>query len=64
MKKQKLKEITKGDIEKICREQEGCATCPLLLSSYKRNIRCMKDEDIKIWDIEKAYKLLNEEFDV
>ena len=53
-----IKELTNGQSKDICNKVNGCAECPLLISSYKKHISCLRDEAIKIYDVEKTYELM------
>lgn len=63
----KIKLVSKlnmGEVENICNNVDGCAECPLLISSYKKEIHCLKDNTIRIYEIEKAYNILNSEINL
>lgn len=59
-----IKELKMSEIEHICDNAEGCVKCPLLLSSYHKNIRCLREDEVKTYDIEKAYNILNTQIDL
>ena len=54
-----IKDLNIKEVENICNSVGGCAECPLLISSYKKNVNCLKDDTIKTYKIEKAYNILN-----
>lgn len=54
-----IKDLKMKEIEIICKSVKECAKCPLLISSYQREIHCIRNEDVKIYDVEKTYKILN-----
>lgn len=53
-----IKELTNSQIESICNKVDGCAECPLLISSYKKHICCLRDEVVKMYDVEETYELM------
>ena len=59
-----IKDLNIKEVENICNSVDGCAECPLLISSYKKDIHCLKDDTIKTYEIEKAYNLLNSKIDL
>lgn len=59
-----IKDLKMKEIEDVCDNSNGCAECPLLISSYRKNIHCLRDDEIKIYEIEKAYNLLNSKIDL
>lgn len=59
-----IKNLKIKDIENICDNSEGCAKCPLLISSYNKNIHCLKDDRVEIYEVEKFYNLLNSKIDL
>ena len=54
-----IKELRMKEIDDICNNADGCAKCPLLVSSYNKSIHCLKDDTIKMYEVEKVYNLLN-----
>lgn len=54
-----IRNLTMGEIDEICNSLEGCAKCPLLISSYNKKIRCLKDDKVEMYEVEEVYKLLN-----
>ena len=59
-----IKNLKIKDIENICDNSEGCAKCPLLISSYNKEIHCLKDDRVEIYEVEKLYNLLNSKIDL
>ena len=59
-----IKELKTKEISDICNNVDGCADCPLLISSYNRNIHCLKDTTFPIYEEEKVYKRLNTKIDL
>ncbi len=59
-----IDQLTNGEINNICENVEGCAKCPLLISSYQRRIHCLKDNDFPIYEAGKVYKKLNTKIDL
>lgn len=59
-----IKNLKIKDIENICDNSEGCAKCPLLISSYNKKIHCLKDDRVEIYEVEKFYNLLNSKIDL
>lgn len=59
-----IKNLKIKDIENICDNSEGCAKCPLLISSYNKEIHCLKDDRVEIYEVEKFYNLLNSKIDL
>lgn len=59
-----IKDLMLKEIEDICDNSGGCAKCPLLISSYAKKIHCLKDDTIKMYEIEEAYNLLNSKIDL
>ena len=59
-----IKDLTIKESEYVCNNSDGCAKCPLLISSYNKNIHCLKDKEIETYEIEKAYNLLNSKIDL
>ncbi len=54
-----VKDLKLKEIDDICNNTEGCAKCPLLISSYNKKIHCLKDDKIEAYEVEKTYNLLN-----
>jgi len=54
-----IRNLKSAEVESICDNSNGCANCPLLISSYRREIHCIKDEKVRMYEVEEAYKLLN-----
>lgn len=59
-----IKNLTIKESQDVCDSLDGCAKCPLLISSYNKNIHCLRDDEIKTYEIEEAYKLLNSKIDL
>ena len=59
-----IKELTIREIDNICDNVDGCANCPLLISSYNRNIHCLKDDTFPIYEAEKMYQKLHTKIDL
>lgn len=59
-----VKELKMKEIDDICNNAEGCADCPLLISSYNKNIHCLKDDILPIYEVDKAWKTLNAKIDL
>lgn len=59
-----IKDLNIKEVGNICDNVDGCAECPLLISSYNKDIHCLKDDTIKTYEIEKAYNLLNSKIDL
>lgn len=59
-----IKNLKIKDIENICDNSEGCAKCPLLISSYNKNIHCLKDDTFPLYEADKVYKRLNTKIDL
>ena len=59
-----IKKLTIKEINDICDNVDGCAKCPLLVSSYNKSIHCLKDDTIKMYEVEKVYNLLNSKIDL
>ena len=59
-----VKELRNKEIEDVCFMVDGCANCPLLISSYNRNIHCLKDETFPIYEADKVWKALNTKIDL
>lgn len=54
-----IKNLKMKEIDDICNNVEGCANCPLLISSYKKNIHCLKDDVFPVYETDKVWKRLN-----
>lgn len=59
-----IRELKINEVRNICENSDGCVKCPLLVSSYNKSIHCLKDDTIKMYEIEKAYNLLNSKIDL
>lgn len=59
-----IKDLKMKEIENICENVNGCANCPLLISSYNKEIHCVRDDKVKMYEVEQTYKLLNNEIDL
>lgn len=59
-----IKNLKIKEIEDICNNSEGCAKCPLLISSYNRNIHCLKDDMFPIYETDKVWEKLNAKIDL
>ena len=59
-----IKNLTIKESQDVCDNSGGCAECPLLISSYNKNIHCLRDDEIKAYEIEKAYNILNSKIDL
>ena len=59
-----INDLTIKEAEDICKNADGCANCPLLISSYNKNIHCLKDDTFSLCEIEKVYKRLNTKIDL
>ena len=42
-----IKDLNIKEVGNICNSVDGCAECPLLISSYKKDIHRLKDDTIK-----------------
>lgn len=62
--KKLIKDLKVKEIDKICENGDGCANCPLLISSKRKKIRCIIDNEFTICEIEKAHEILNTEIDL
>ena len=51
-----ISELNIREVENICDNVDGCAECPLLISSYKKLIHCLKDDEIRLCEIEKELR--------
>lgn len=54
-----IKKLKMKEIDDICNNVEGCANCPLLISSYNKNIHCLKDDVFSLYETDKVWKRLN-----
>ena len=52
------------EIDDICNNAEGCADCPLLISSYNKKIHCLKDDTFPLYEVDKVWKRLNAKIDL
>ena len=59
-----VKELKTKEVNDICVDVEGCADCPLLVSSYHRNIHCLKDDTFPLYEADKVWKVLNAKIDL
>ena len=59
-----VKDLKLKEIDDICDNADGCANCPLLISSYNKKIHCLKDDKVEIYEVEKFYNLLNSKIDL
>ncbi len=59
-----IKDLMLKEIEDICDNSGGCAKCPLLISSYNKNIHCLKDDTFPLYEADKVYKRLNTKIDL
>lgn len=59
-----VKYLKLKEIEDVCNNSDSCAKCPLLISSYNKYIHCLKDDKVEMYDVEKAYDLLNSKIDL
>ena len=59
-----IKNLNMGEVEKICKNSDECAECPLLISSYNKNIHCLKDDTFPIYEVEKIHKKMNMKIDL
>lgn len=59
-----IKDLTIKESELVCDNVSGCAQCPLLISSYAKRIHCLKDDKVEMYELEKAYNLLNSKIDL
>ena len=59
-----VKELKMKEIDDICANAEGCADCPLLISSYNKNIHCLKDDTFPLYEADKVWKKLNAKIDL
>lgn len=59
-----VKELKLKEINDICDDVDGCANCPFLISSYNRNIHCLKDDTFPLYEADKVFKTLNSKIDL
>lgn len=59
-----VKELKAKEIDDICNNAEGCADCPLLISSYNKKIHCLKDDTFPLYEVDKVWKRLNAKIDL
>lgn len=59
-----IEQLNNREINNICENVEGCAECPLLISSYQRRIHCLKDQAFQIYEAGKVYQRLNTKIDL
>lgn len=59
-----VKDLKLKEIDDICYNADGCANCPLLISSYNKNIHCLKDDTFPLYETEKVYRRLNTKIDL
>ena len=59
-----IKNLKISESELVCKSVSGCAECPLLISSYAKRIHCLKDDKVEMYEVEKAYNLLNSKIDL
>lgn len=59
-----VKDLKLKEIDDICDNADGCANCPLLISSYNKNIHCLKDDTFPLYETEKVYRRLNTKIDL
>lgn len=59
-----VKELKIKEIYDICNNTEGCANCPLLISSYNKKIHCLKDDTFPLYEVDKVWKRLNAKIDL
>lgn len=59
-----VKELKTKEIGDICNNAEGCADCPLLISSYNKKIHCLKDDIFSLYEADKVWKTLNAKIDL
>lgn len=64
METKKIKDLTMMEIDNICFDIYECAKCPLLISSRKRIIVCLRDETIPIIDAERVCELMEKEIEI
>lgn len=59
-----VRNLTIKESENVCKSANGCAECPLLISSYHKEIHCMMDDKIKMYEVEEVHKILNSNIDL
>ena len=59
-----VKELKMKEVDDICNNAEGCADCPLLISSYNKNIHCLKDDTFPLYEADKVWEKLNIKIDL
>lgn len=59
-----IRNLKMGEIDKICNASEGCAKCPLLISSYNKKIHCLKEDKVEMYEVEEVYNLFNSKIDL
>lgn len=59
-----IKDLKVKEFEDICDNSEGCANCPFLISSYNKNIHCLKDDTFPLYEADKVFKALNSKIDL
>lgn len=59
-----VKDLKGKEVENICEDANGCANCPLIISSYHKNIHCIRDDEVEMYEVEKVYQLLNSKIDL
>ena len=59
-----VKELKMKEIDDICYNAEECVNCPLLISSYNKNIHCLKDDRFSLYEVDKVWKTLNAKIDL
>ena len=59
-----IKKLNFIEVEKICKNSDECAECPLLISSYNKNIHCLKDDTFPIYEVEKLHQRMNMKIDL
>ena len=59
-----IKDLTIKESEDICNNSDGCAKCPLLISSYNKSIHCLKDDIFPLYEVDKVFKALNSKIDL
>lgn len=59
-----IKDLKMKEIDNICESANGCANCPLLISSYNKKIHCIRDDRVEMYEVEQTHKLLNTEIDL
>lgn len=59
-----IKDLTIKESEDICNNADGCAKCPLLISSYNKKIHCLKDDTFPLYEVDKVWEKLNAKIDL